>query len=100
MNEKISRKYRCIELLDMIANINDFARELMPLAGGGSLWEYADYFGLPQQEITLKGLVCFLKNRKCIKVNAKKNLVHLDHENLLQLHLTLRKELSKKRGRR
>jgi hypothetical protein len=95
MNKRISSKYCCRELHNLILNINDFARELMPITGGGSLEEWANYFGLPEQGISLRGLFRFLQDHCCIQKCKEKNLIQLNHENLFELQLILRETLSK-----
>jgi len=97
MYARIVGKYCCQELANFILNINDFAREFMPITGGGSLEEWACHFDLPEQGITLKGLLRFLNDRCCIEINRKENLVRLRHDNLFKLHLKLSKKLQKER---
>lgn len=95
MDKKITGKYRSPELADLIMNLNDFRRGYMTIIGGGSLEEWAYYFQLDEQGITTKGLLKFLKAHGCFRY-VEKNLIELDHENLLQLHIDLRCALGQK----
>lgn len=90
----ISRKYINNEVADLVHGLNDWCREEMPLH---ILEEYFYFFGLLDQGFTTKGIAHFLKLHSCIKIDPKTKIATLNQENLCELHLRIRKILSKTR---
>jgi len=100
MNKRrISRKYLNDEFASLILNLayRSLEREYMAIRGGGSLEEWAYYFGLEElREITLESLLRFLKNRGCIEVERKENRIRLK-EDLFSLLGELEAKLKSKK---